>query len=229
MRLRRIPGVREKLLQFPQWLTLEPAQYKGRWREYFAEKAGLPATEEKELHLELGVGKGNFINTMAQTCPDKYWLGVELREEVLLQALTKAEAWQAPNLTLIWANIERLGEFFAPGEVNRIYLNFSDPWPKVRHSKRRLTYRKFLEIYRQILQEGSEIHLKTDNRGLFEFSLEEFQECGFQLREVTFDLHQEKEKEQFDLSAQVMTEYEKRFVGLNQPIQRAVAQVLPKG
>ncbi|KAB2953350.1 tRNA (guanosine(46)-N7)-methyltransferase TrmB [Heliorestis acidaminivorans] len=224
MRLRRIPGAREKLLQYPQWLVLDPTEYKGRWREYFAEKTGQGSEQEKEVHLELGVGKGNFINTMAQSCPEKYWLGVELREEVLLQALAKAEDWEAPNLTLIWSNIERLAEFFVPGEVDRIYLNFSDPWPKARHSKRRLTYTKFLDIYKVILKKNSEIHLKTDNRGLFEFSLEEFQANGFKLREVTFDLHQEKEIEEFDLSARVMTEYEKKFSSQGQPIHRCVAQ-----
>ncbi|MTV48724.1 tRNA (guanosine(46)-N7)-methyltransferase TrmB [Heliobacillus mobilis] len=228
MRLRRIPGTRERIRQYAPWLVEEPQQWQGRWQEYIAGRLETTPTpvERKEIHLELGVGRGRFINQMAQEQPQHFWIGAELREEVLLTAIERAEKWQAPNLAFLWIDIETTTDIFAHGEVDAIYLNFSDPWPKDRHAKRRLTHRRFLDRYRQYLKPGGKIHFKTDNRDLFDFSLEEFKENGFSLEAVTFDLHKDPNLSSYDLSARVMTEYENRFSQKGQPIHRCIA-VLP--
>ncbi|MDD2421844.1 MAG: tRNA (guanosine(46)-N7)-methyltransferase TrmB [Heliobacteriaceae bacterium] len=215
MRLRRLPGVRQALLQHSRWLIAEPEKLKNGWRRY--------AGPGKEIHLELGVGRGSFINTLAQNCPGIFWVGAELREEVLLAALKKAASWEAPNLVFLWLNIEQIPAVFGEGEVDRIYLNFSDPWPKNRQTKRRLTHPRFLAGYRQVLRPAGEIHLKTDNREFFTFSLAQFGSQGFTLQEVTADLHRDPAKATWGLSAQVMTEYEKRYTARAQPIYRCVA------
>lgn len=225
MRLRRIPGTKQEIRKYPQWLVLDPGSFNNCWRGYFAERMqeNPLSNTKKEIHLELGVGRGTFINTMAKQRPDVYWIGAELREEVLLDAIQKASVWQAPNLAFLWINIEQTVDIFGKGEVDHIYINFPDPWPKERHGKRRLTHRRFLERYRRFLKPKGEIHFKTDNRELFDFSLQEFNTHGFRLERVTYDLHHDPEKEAMGLSANVMTEYERRFTTSGMPIHRCVA------
>ncbi|ABZ82840.1 tRNA (guanine-n(7)-)-methyltransferase [Heliomicrobium modesticaldum Ice1] len=223
MRLRRIPGTREKILQYTPWLVTEPTAWQGRWQDYIAGRLGSQQAEPMEIHLELGTGRGRFINEMARDCSDHFWIGAELREEVLLNALELAKKGETPNLAFLWINVEQTVDIFGVGEVDGIYLNFSDPWPKARHAKRRLTHRRFLERYRRYLKVGGKIRFKTDNEDLFRFSLEEFEANGFALQEVTFDLHNDPALSSMELSARVMTEYERRFSRRGMPIYRCEA------
>ena len=178
----------------------------------------LPDTVVLPIELEIGCGKGAFITTKAARDPDTTFLAVERVSDVLLLAAEKAKALELTNLLFMIADAKSLSERLPAGSVRRIYLNFSDPWPKSGYFKRRLTYRTFLEIYKFLLTPDGEIHFKTDNEGLFDFSLEEFSACGFLLREVTRDLHNSPYQ-----SDNIMTEYEKNFSEKGFPIHRVVA------
>jgi tRNA (guanine-N7-)-methyltransferase len=210
MRLRNKPWVKDEMRTFDNLLE-EPETYKGRWAEWFH--------NDHPIQIELGTGKGNFITTLAEKNPDLNYLGVEVREEVLVYAVRKAKQKNLENISFLWFNVEKIEQCFNPGEVSRIYLNFSDPWPKSRHAKRRLTHASFLEKYKQILLPGKEIHMKTDNEKLFEFSLNELSHAGFQLKNITLDLHQSDYME----AREVMTEYEQKFVERGMKIYRLEA------
>lgn len=173
--------------------------------------------ERLPCELEIGCGKGGFICQMAQKNPDVFFIAVELSTDALITALEYAKENEIGNLRFINGNACFLSELFQKGEVSTIYLNFSDPWPKARHAKRRLTYRTFLEIYRAILSDDGKICFKTDNRLLFDFSLEEFAAVGMNVTDVTYDLHNSLYKEN-----NIMTEYEKNFSEKGFPIHRAV-------
>ncbi|MBP1930286.1 tRNA (guanosine(46)-N7)-methyltransferase TrmB [Ammoniphilus resinae] len=209
MRLRKKPWVKDEIVKFDQ-LIETPEEYKGKWKERFG---------NNPLYVELGTGKGNFITTLAEQNPDISFIGVEIREEVLYSAVKKAAERNLHNIAFLWMDINKIEEVFAEGEVARIYLNFSDPWPKSGHAKRRLTYRQFLEKYKVMMPHGGEIHMKTDNEKLFEFSLNEFCDSGFRLKNITFDLHHS----QFEEEKSVMTEYEQKFVNLGMKIYRVEA------
>lgn len=212
MRLRKKPWAVPKLKESPMVVTT-PQIYKGRWMEFF--KVTAP------LHVELGTGKGNFITTLARNHPNTNYLGIEMKPEALVSALFKGADLEAQgNLGLLLFNVNHILDAFAPGEVDRLYINFCDPWPKKRHAKRRLTHHQFLNRYRQILKSGGEIHLKTDNEALFEFSLNEFSEYGFRLRNITFDLHRSEYTEN------IMTEYEQKFAEQGMRIYRCEAILL---
>ena len=170
---------------------------------------------DKPLRIEIGCGKGDFIVGTATKEPDVNFLAVEKVSDVLVIAAEKVKASGLDNVRVCCIDAKELTEIFEPHSIDRIYLNFSDPWPKARHEKRRLTYRSFLEIYKQILNEDGAIHFKTDNRGLFDFSLEEFKEFGIRMEKLTFDLHNSEYME-----GNVMTEYEKRFSSMGVPINR---------
>lgn len=170
------------------------------------------------FYLEIGCGKGGFITATAKANPDRFYIAVELVADALVTALERAKAEEIPNLRFVNLNAKNLEEWFTPGEIAQIYLNFSDPWPKKGHAKRRLTYRDFLAIYRNLLAEDGKICMKTDNRGLFEFSLEEFGETGWRLEAVTYDLHHSEWAE-----GNIMTEYEKNFSAQGFPIHRLEA------
>ena len=170
--------------------------------------------------MELGTGKGKFIAGMAEAHPEANFLGFEVQIGVVYYAAQKLFEQDAPNAKVTLFDIAGIEEVVAPGEVDRFYINFCDPWPKARHAKRRLTYRTFLDRYARLLKEGGEVHFKTDNEGLFNFSLEEFKECGWELKNVTFDFHKT------DLP-NVKTEYETKFSAKGQPIFRLEA-VKPK-
>ncbi|MFE1628333.1 tRNA (guanosine(46)-N7)-methyltransferase TrmB [Brevibacillus reuszeri] len=209
MRLRNIPGAESALREYPTFVD-NPVSYKGRWKDRFG--------NDNPIHIEIGCGKGRFINTLAERHPDVNFIAVELKAEVVLRAVQRTEYREIPNLAFVQFDASKLTELFADHEVSRLYLNFSDPWPKTRHAKRRLTYASFLQTYRQVLKEDGEIHLKTDNEPLFEFSLNQFAGERFQMRNITFDLHQSK------LAADnVMTEYEERFSSRGQRIYRVEA------
>lgn len=219
MRLRNIRGAKEEIA-VSEYVTQNPQEQKGNWSEYFGTKA--------PLHVEIGMGKGKFITTLALQHPEIHYIGVERYDSVLIRAVEKRKAQEElaelKNLTFLSEDAAKLPEVFAPGEVDRIYLNFSDPWPKDRHAKRRLTSKQFLAVYEQFLKPEGEICFKTDNRDLFDFSVEEARAEGWELTEVTYDLHHSPYAE-----GNVMTEYEEKFSALGNPIHRMVAKKVHRG
>ncbi len=167
------------------------------------------------IRIEIGCGKGDFIVGTAEKEPDVNFLAIEKVSDVLMLAAEKVKRSELKNIRVCCVDAKELAEIFPEGSIDRIYLNFSDPWPKSRHEKRRLTYRTFLAIYKKILKKDGGVFFKTDNRGLFDFSLEEFKEFGMRTEKVTFDLHNSEYME-----GNVMTEYEKRFSSMGVPINR---------
>lgn len=173
---------------------------------------------ENPIHIEVGTGKGQFISGMGKQHPDINYIGIELFKSVIVTAVEKVKQSGAPNVRLLNIDADTLTDVFDPGEVQRVYLNFSDPWPKNRHEKRRLTYSHFLKKYEEVMGGAGAIHFKTDNRGLFEYSLKSFSEYGLLLTYVSLDLHNS------DPEGNIMTEYEEKFSALGQPIYRAEAE-----
>jgi tRNA (guanine-N7-)-methyltransferase len=215
VRLRNKPWAREFIQQHPEMVIPNPEEYKGKWNELFG--------NDRPLHIEVGSGRGQFIVGMAQANPEINYIGIELFDKVIVKALQKAlEAGSPPNLRLLRVNAEELEKIFQKNEVHRVYLNFSDPWPKKRHAKRRLTHEKFLKIYESILIDEGEIHFKTDNRGLFEYSLVSMSQYGMKLKDVSLDLHANEPEDN------IRTEYEEKFSSLGQPIYRLEAQFVKK-
>ena len=213
MRLRNVPGAREVMVE-NDYVFTEPENVKGTWKDIFG--------NDNPVHIEIGMGKGRFITTLAADNPDINYIGIEKYSSVLLRAVEKQDELQLPNLRFIRMDAEGICEVFDKDEVDRIYLNFSDPWKKNKQAKRRLTHKRFLDRYRQVLRPGDKIWFKTDNRKLFEFSLNSFCAEGFKLSNITFDLHNS------DFEGNVMTEYETRFAELGQPIYRLEAEVPEK-
>ena len=205
MRLKNVPGSREAIAA-SRFVIHDPQEHAGKLAEVFGRTA--------PLHIEIGMGKGRFLMELAARNPDIDYIGIVKYSSVLIRAIQKMEENELPNVRFIRMDAEEIGEVFGPGEADRIYLNFSDPWPKDRHAKRRLTSRQFLERYEKILKPEGTIEFKTDNRPLFDFSLEELEPAGWQAQEVTFDLHQDERLMQNN----VMTEYEARFSAAGNPI-----------
>lgn len=215
MRLRNKPWAEDYLNEHQDLVVPNPEDYKGRWNELFG--------NDNPVHIEVGTGKGQFITGMAQANPDINYIGIELFDSVIVIAAKKAvDAGQPSNLRLLNVNGSKLEEYFAKGDVSRVYLNFSDPWPKTRHAKRRLTHAGFLSLYENVLIDNGEIHFKTDNRGLFEYSLISMTDYGMQLKLVSLDLHND------DVEDNIMTEYEEKFSSKGQPIYRLEAQFVTK-
>ncbi|MEK4627584.1 MAG: tRNA (guanosine(46)-N7)-methyltransferase TrmB [Solibacillus sp.] len=215
MRLRHKPWAVEYIEAHPDVIIPNPENYKGKWHEVFG--------NNNPIHIEVGTGKGQFVLGMALQNPDINYIGIELFDSVIVCALEKVEAANKPsNLRLLKINGAKLEEYFAKGDVNRVYLNFSDPWPKTRHAKRRLTHGGFLKIYENVLVDNGEIHFKTDNRGLFEYSLVSMNEYGMALNYVSLDLHANMPEDN------IMTEYEEKFSSLGQPIYRLECQFKTK-
>ena len=206
MRLRNKPWAKDALAAHPEMVIQDPAQWKGRWHERFG--------NNNPIHIEIGSGKGQFVSGMARQNPNINYIGIEIQESVLVVALEKALAADVPNLQLLHVNGGQVTDYFEDGEVDQIYLNFSDPWPKKRHAKRRLTHESFLVGYEKVLPPFGELHFKTDNRGLFEYSLASFSQFGLVLKQVWLDLHQVK------FPGNVMTEYEEKFSAKGHPIYR---------
>lgn len=204
MRLRNVKGSREHIAE-NEYVLKNAENNKGKWKEVF--KDGKP------IHLEIGMGKGKFLMEMAKLHPEIHYIGIEKYSSVLIRALEKMEEEPLPNLHFLRMDAEYINQYFDPEEVAQIYLNFSDPWPKERHAKRRLTSRQFLNRYDAILQKDGRVIFKTDNRGLFDFSLEETEAAGWILDFYTFDLHHS-----IYLEGNVMTEYEEKFVKQGKPI-----------
>ena len=205
MRLKNVPGSREAIAQ-SRFVIHDPQEQKGKWAEAFGRKA--------PLHIEIGTGKGRFLMELAALHPEIDYIGIEKYSSVLLRAIQKMEERELPNVRFIRMDAEEITEVFGPGEADRIYLNFSDPWPKDRHAKRRLPSRQFLNRYAQILKPEGTIEFKTDNRALFDFALEELEPAGWRAEEVTFDLHADERL----MQGNVMTEYEERFSAAGNPI-----------
>ena len=210
MRVRNRKGATELLEANPQYVVLNPEDAKGKWHEIFG--------NDHPIHIEVGSGKGAFITGMAKANPEINYIGIDIQKSVLSYALDKVLEADVPNIKLLWVDGDSLTNYFEDGEIDRLYLNFSDPWPKKRHEKRRLTYKTFLDTFKQILQEHGEIHFKTDNRSLFEYSLVSFSQYGMTLKGVWLDLHAS------DFEGNVMTEYEKKFSSKGQVIYRVEAQ-----
>ncbi|MBR2875684.1 MAG: tRNA (guanosine(46)-N7)-methyltransferase TrmB [Clostridia bacterium] len=174
---------------------------------------------DNPVRIEIGCGKGDFIVGTAKDNPDINFLAIEKVHDVLVMAAEKIKNSGLTNVRVCCCDAKELTEFFEEKSIDRIYLNFSDPWPKARHEKRRLTHRSFLEIYKTILKDDGEINFKTDNRPLFDFSVEEFKECNWELNALTYDLHNSEYAEN-----NIMTEYERRFSGLGFSINRVEAK-----
>ena len=214
MRLRNIPGAQDAILDSP-YVVQEPQTKKGHWAEVFEKK--------QPLHIEVGMGKGRFLMDLARLHQEINYIGIEMYDSVLLRALQKREELEQEgvvysNLYFMRVDARLLPGIFAQGEVDKIYLNFSDPWPKARHAKRRLTSREFLARYDQILVPDGKVEFKTDNKGLFEFSLEEVKETKWNLDAFTFDLHHNEDM----VKGNVMTEYEEKFSSMGNPICKMV-------
>lgn len=210
MRVRNRKGAPELLANNPQYVILNPEDCKGRWTEIFG--------NDNPIHVEVGSGKGRFVTGMAAQNPDINYIGIDIQLTVLSYALDRVLEASLPNIKLLQVDGSSLTNYFAPAEIDRLYLNFSDPWPKKRHEKRRLTYKSFLDTYKEILPDKGEIHFKTDNRGLFEYSLASFSQYGMVLNQVWLDLHAS------DYEGNVMTEYEEKFSKKGQVIYRVEAQ-----
>lgn len=211
MRLRNIPGARERIAQSP-YIVRDPASCTGRWNTLF--------DKEQPLHLEIGTGKGRFIHQMAKEHPEINYIGIEKYSSVLIRALDKQEEEICPNLLFIRGDAELVTEYFAPQEIDRIYLNFSDPWPKDRHARRRLPSKEFLRLFHVILKDGGTIEFKTDNRDLFDFAMGEIEAGGFVLLAHTYDLHADPVLG----AGNIMTEYEERFSGKGNKINKYIIQ-----
>ncbi len=210
MRLRNIPGSREVIAE-NKWCIQEPEHQKGHWNEIFGNK--------HPIHIEIGMGKGQFITTLARQNPSTNYVGIEKYSSVLLRGLQKMEEEPLENIRFIRMDAETICEVFDKDEVSKIYLNFSDPWPKDRHAKRRLTSRQFFARYDQILKNDGVVEFKTDNVDLFDFSLEEVKEAHWNLDAFTRDLHHDTSMNE----GNVMTEYEERFSAMGNPIHKLIA------
>ena len=209
MSIRHIKGAEQQIAESP-FVIHDPEEQKGHWRDVFG--------NDHPIEIEVGMGKGKFIMDLAAAHPDVNYLGIERYSSVLLRALQKRAERDLSNIFFLCIDAKEMADYFAPGEVSRIYLNFSDPWPKDRHAKRRLTSPVFMEVYDSILKPDGVIEFKTDNRGLFEYSLESIPAAGWDILAHTFDLHRSDMAE-----GNVMTEYETKFASEGKPICKLVA------
>ena len=212
MRMRKKKNLVPRMDRCSDRLVQNPYDRRGKWRELMP--------QAREVRLELGCGKGRFTAGTAAAEPEVLFIAVEMVPDAMVVAMERCVRAGLTNVFFVDANADQLPYFFAPGEIDRIYLNFSDPWPSNRHAKRRLTHGNFLRLYRQVLKMGGQIHFKTDNQGLFEFSVEEIPRFGFTLSEVTRNLHENG-------PVGVMTDYEAKFYEQGQPINRLVATMEP--
>ena len=213
MRLRNIPGADDVIRKHPIAIKNE-TEKKGQWNKVFG--------NDNPIHIEIGMGKGQFLLTLAKQNPNINYIGIERYSSVLLRALEKfdtEEFMELQNIRFICMDAFELPEVFSLGEVAKIYLNFSDPWPKSRHANRRLTSTRFFGQYDKVLAQNGVVEFKTDNRPLFEFSLEQVEEAGWRLLAHTFDLHNDKAMNE----GNVMTEYEEKFSSMGNPIHKLIA------
>jgi len=215
MRLRNIPGADDAIAIHPHVIQ-EAKEYRGKWKQVFENDA--------PIHIEIGMGKGQFILSLAKENPHINYIGIERYSSVLVRGLERLEleAFQTlTNIKFLCINAKELPEIFSVDEIDKIYLNFSDPWPKARHARRRLTSKEFLKRYEAILKASGNVEFKTDNRGLFDFSLEEVRETNqWEIEAVTFDLHHDAKMN----AGNIMTEYEEKFSAMGNPIHKVVVK-----
>lgn len=209
MRLRNIRGSREMIAE-TEYVIHEPERYKGKWKELFE--------NSNPIHIEIGMGKGKFLTQLATNNPNINYIGIEKYSSVLIRAIEKRSELELPNLYFIRFDAEFINNIFEENEIACIYLNFSDPWPKDRHARRRLTSKEYLERYDHILKKDGQVIFKTDNIDLFNFSLEQVPLANWKLLNYTNDLHHSEYVE-----GNVMTEYEEKFSSMGNPIHRLVA------
>lgn len=221
MRLRNIPRAEHVLTACPYVIKNE-ASYRGKW-------AGQIFANTNPVHLEIGMGKGRFLTALSKQNPDINYIGIERYSSVLLRAVERlgqpdkpeTETYAFPNLRFVCMNAEELARVFAPQEIGRIYLNFSDPWPKARHARRRLTSKEYFARYDSILSENGQVEFKTDNRSLFDFSISVLKESEvWKIAACTYDLHQDTVMNE----GNIMTEYEEKFSSMNHPICKLIAK-----
>lgn len=210
MRMRKKKHTDDRIIACGELLIENPYEMKGKWDK---------KSNGKTLCLEIGCGKGTFVCETAKRNPDKFFIAVEKVRDVMVMAMEKAKNAELSNVVFADIDAEKLGEVFEENELSEIYLNFSDPWPKKKHAKRRLTYRNFLELYRKILSPDGTVFFKTDNRPLFDFSLEELEFCGYKMSDITYDLHNSEYAKD-----NVITEYEANFSAKGFTINRVVAK-----
>ena len=211
MRLRHIQGAEETIASSP-FVIQEPEQHRGTWNQVFG--------GSHPLEIEVGMGKGRFIMEKASANPDINYIGIERYSSVLLRGLQKRSEMDLENIYFMCIDAKDMAEIFAPGEVDRIYLNFSDPWPKDRHARRRLTSHEFLDRYDQFLAADGRLEFKTDNQDLFTFSLEEIETSDrWHLNASTRDLHHDPSMNE----GNIMTEYEEKFSSKGNPICKLIA------
>ena len=210
MRMRKKKNLDARWEKCEKYLIENPEDMNGKWAEFFG--------NDREIHLEIGCGKGGFITGMAQKYPDVNFIAVEKVRDVMVMAMEKAADAQLNNVVFMDMDAEKIEDIFEKGEISRIYLNFSDPWKKNKQAKRRLTHKRFLDRYKNVLPLGGYVWFKTDNRALFEFSLNSFAEEDFKMRNISLDLHNSKFEDN------VMTEYETRFSEMGMPIYRVEAK-----
>ncbi|QAR35869.1 tRNA (guanosine(46)-N7)-methyltransferase TrmB [Latilactobacillus curvatus] len=210
MRLRNKPWAADLIAANPSMILVSPEDIAGKWQTRFA--------KEQPIYIEVGSGKGQFITQMAQKYPDRNFIAVEIQESAIAVILQKQVELKLPNLQLLLGNGAALTTFFAENEVAGVYLNFSDPWPKTRHEKRRLTYKSFLAEYQQIMQPTGYLRFKTDNQGLFEYSLMSLNAYGIVFDDISLDLHNSELAED-----NIQTEYEEKFSKRGQVIYRLEA------
>ncbi len=209
MRMRKKKNCAARIERCGDIRITDPEAHKGKWNEVFG--------NDNPIHVEIGCGKGSFVVGMAKMYPDVNFIAIEKVEDVIVMAMEKAIENEVKNVLFMDLDAERIEDFFEKGEIERIYLNFSDPWKKSKQAKRRLTHKNFLDRYKKVLNSGDYIWFKTDNRKLFEFSLNSFCAEGFKLQNITLDLHDS------GFEGNVITEYEQRFIDLGQPIYRLEA------
>lgn len=206
MRRRKKKGADEKLLSYTEYVLKDSNELKGKWNERF--------NNQNPIYLELGMGRGKFLTTLAKQHKDINFIGMEMKEEVLLKAVEKAHENHLNNILFIWGDANKILELFEEGEIDRVFINFCDPWPKRRWAKRRLTHTRFLENYKKLLTNQGEIHFKTDNEKLFEFSLNEFAGADLKLKNISLNLAES------DFENNVTTEYEDKFMNQGLKIYR---------
>jgi tRNA (guanine-N7-)-methyltransferase len=211
--MRKKPGTEDKLAVKGEMLIKRPEMFQGKWQTLFG--------NDHPIYLELGCGKGQFITGLAARHPEINYVAVEIKAEVILQAIERAEIMGLENIRFIHGNVRELNTWFAANEVSHLYLNFSDPWPKGRHDKRRLTHHRFLKSYSVLLSPKGWVHVKTDNRDLFEFTLNQCFDLGLSLQNLSLDLHGTLPRGKYERQAPedpITTEYEDRFRRMGMPI-----------
>lgn len=213
MRMRKKPNLIPRMEACSDLWIRQPETYKGRWREL------MPSC--RELRVEVGCGKGKFTVETAAAEPDVLLIAVEIVDDAMVVGMEKAKEMGLKNVFFISMDVAKIEEFFAESEVDLLYINFCDPWPRSKNAKRRLTFHTFLDRYRRVLKLGGQIHFKTDNAKLFEFSLEEFAMCDLEMRNVTRNLHENG-------PVGIMTGYEEKFYQLGTPINRCECIVRSK-